>query len=253
MSQIIKVNSKNIGMLIRFDDIAENMNWEIMNKIEIILDKFSIKPVIGVIPNNQDKTLLSFPKNEKFWSNVREWEKKGWEIAMHGYNHLYEKESFKKDYFKYGGSSEFWGQPLDIQKKKIKKGLEKFHNEKISIRVFFAPNHSYDENTFKALKECGIKEVIDGYGLFPYTEKGIKFIPQLFYKIILLPYGVQSTQIHINDWGSVELNNFEKFISKNKDRIIDNNEALNPEKNKIFNSFIRFFIKTLLFLTRKFI
>ena len=80
---------------------------------------------------------ISFPKNEKFRSNVREWENKGWEIAMHGNNHLYEKESFKKDYFKYGGSSEFWGQPLDIQKKKIKKGLEKFHNEKISIRVFF--------------------------------------------------------------------------------------------------------------------
>ena len=64
---------------------------------------------------------------------------------------------------------------------------------------------------------------------------------------------MQSTQIHINDWGSVELNNFEKFISKNKDRIIDYNEAINTEKNKIFNSFIRFFIKNLLFLTRKFI
>ena len=55
MSQIIKVNSKNIGMLIRFDDIAENMNWEIMNKIEIILDKFSIKPVIGVIESIEIK------------------------------------------------------------------------------------------------------------------------------------------------------------------------------------------------------
>ena len=32
----------------------------------------------------------------------------------------------KKDYFNYGGKSEFFGHPLDTQEIRIKKGLEKF-------------------------------------------------------------------------------------------------------------------------------
>ena len=57
---------------------------------------------------------------------------------------------------------------IENQKSKIKKGLEIFNNEQINIRSFFAPNHTYDLNTFKALKENGINIVIDGYGLLPY-------------------------------------------------------------------------------------
>ena len=34
----------------------------------------------------------------------------------------------------------------------------------------------------------------------PYEENEIKFIPQLFYKVYALPFGIQSTQIHLNYW-----------------------------------------------------
>ena len=78
----------NTGMLIRLDDIAENMNWQFMDESEILFDKYNIKPLLGVIPNNKDKELLSFPKYEKFWEKVRYWQNKKWEIAMHGYSHL---------------------------------------------------------------------------------------------------------------------------------------------------------------------
>ena len=92
--------------------------------------------------------------------------------------------------------------------------------------MFFAPNHTYDENTFIALKESGINEVIDGYGLMPYTYKDIKFIPQLFYKVFLLPFGIQSSQIHINYWNEKDYINFEKFIDKNHNKIISYDEVL---------------------------
>ena len=42
------------------------------------------------------------------------------------------------------------------------------------------------------LKILGINEIIDGYGLMPYTENQIKFIPQLFYKFFALPFGSPS-------------------------------------------------------------
>ena len=54
--------SENTGILIRLDDIAENMNWDLMEKSEDLFDKYKIKPVLGVIPNNKDSELLSYPK-----------------------------------------------------------------------------------------------------------------------------------------------------------------------------------------------
>ena len=61
----------NTGILIRFDDIAPNMNWEMMDRCQNLLDTFNIKPVVGVIPNNKDNELLNFPKRESFWQNSK--------------------------------------------------------------------------------------------------------------------------------------------------------------------------------------
>ena len=141
---------KNTGILIRFDDIAANMNWELMDKCEELFDSYNIKPVVGVIPNNKDIALLSFPERKNFWEVVNNWQSKKWQVAMHGYTHLYDRDTYKKDFFNYGGKSEFFGHPIDNQVSKIKKGLKIFNDNNIKIRVFFAPNHTYDGNTFEA-------------------------------------------------------------------------------------------------------
>ncbi len=239
---------KNTGILIRFDDIAENMNWDLMDKCERLFEKHDIKPVVGVIPKNKDIELLSYPKRENFWKTVNRWKSKNWEIAMHGYTHIYDMKTNKKDYFNYGGRSEFFGHSIEDQIEKIKKGLKVFEDNNIKIRVFYAPNHTYDRNTFKALKISGINEVIDGYGLIPYTEDEIKFIPQLFYKPVSLPFGIQSTQIHLNYWNNNDYEKFESFIIKNLKKIISYDEALskinNGVQNKIMNSLIKNILKT---------
>ena len=169
---------------------------------------------------------------------------------MHGCHHLYDKETNKKDYFEYGGKSEFYGQEYDVQKKKIKDGLKKFNDEKINIRSFFAPNHTYDLNTFRALTFLGIKNVIDGYGLMPYYEKEIIFIPQLFYKEIILPFGIQATQIHLNYWNDKDFKQFEQFIEKNKENFITFDEAINKVNNGLFYKIIRSSMKKTLKLIR---
>ena len=60
----------------------------------------------------------------------------------------------------------------------------------------------------------GIKEIIDGYGFKPYLENDIKFIPQLFYKPFFLPFGLQTTQIHLNYMSEKDFNSFSKLIKK---------------------------------------
>ena len=65
MSNLIKrFISENTGIIIRIDDIAENMNCQLMEKCEELFDKYNIKPVLGVIPNNKDEELLNYPKKE---------------------------------------------------------------------------------------------------------------------------------------------------------------------------------------------
>ena len=40
------------------------MNWDLMDKCEELFEKHNIRPVVGVIPNNKDTELLSYPKRE---------------------------------------------------------------------------------------------------------------------------------------------------------------------------------------------
>ncbi|MFL2889896.1 MAG: DUF2334 domain-containing protein [Pelagibacteraceae bacterium] len=253
MANVVKkFISDNTGILIRIDDIAENMNWELMNKCEKLFDKYSIKPVLGVVPNNEDKELLMYPKNEKFWEQIRRWETKGWEIAMHGYNHVYDRVTNKKDYLGHGGKSEFYGHDFETQNLKIENGLNKFKEERIRVRSFYAPNHTYDMNTFKALKRNNINNIIDGYGLMPFNKNGLNFIPQLFYKVLIMPFGIQSTQIHLNYWKEKDFMNFEKFLEKNYKKVISFDVAINKTNNGIIYKLINVLCEKILKLLRKF-
>ena len=221
-------------------------------KEDIIIDKNILRVMsrIGVIPKNSDNELLSWPKKDDFWKQVRIWKDKGWEIAMHGCTHVYDNICNNDDYFNYGGGSEFFGHSLETQLDRIKNGLKKFDDEKIKIRTFFAPNHTYDSNTFIALKKCGINEIIDGYGLMPYVKNNIKFIPQLFYKVFALPFGIQSTQIHLNYWKQEDFDNFEKFVKKNSKKIITYDHALKKVNNNFFYKLINILCERILKLKR---
>ena len=243
---ILKKNISNPGILIRFDDIAPNMNWDMMDKCQELLDEFKIKPVLGVIPKNEDKELLKYPLRSNFWKIVKNWENRGWSIAMHGYNHVYDMETKKRDYFNYGGGSEFFGHSVEIQKNKLKEGLKIFKENKININMFFAPNHTYDLNTFNALKSVGIFRVIDGYGMLPYTSHEIKFVPQLFYKLYTLPMGIQSTQIHLNYWWEEDFEVFSNFVKKNHKNIISADKAFDKSYDGFIYNSINFFLKNLL-------
>ena len=75
--------------IIRLDDAAEYWSKEKWERVEKILDSFDIKPLVGVIPNVEDEKLISLDYDCYFWEKVMNWEKKGWTIALHGYNHVY--------------------------------------------------------------------------------------------------------------------------------------------------------------------
>ena len=92
--------------------------------------------------------------------------------------------------------------------------------------------------------------MLDGYGLMPYIENEIKFVPQLFEKVVLLPFGIQSTKLHLNEWKEKDFENFEKFIDKNSKKIISYEQALQKINNNFFYKFINILSKKILRLKR---
>jgi len=237
-------------LIIRIDDVAPNMNWSMMQKVKHIFKKYNIKPVIGVIPKNEDKELKNYPKCEfNFWEEIKELQNSGWEIAMHGYQHLYEFDC-KKDYLGLGGKTEFANLPYGMQLERISLGLKIFREQNIDIKSFFAPNHTFDRNTIKACKTLGINSIVDGYGIVPYHEDGVLFFPQLFYRLYALPFGFQTLQIHLNYFRDDDFLNFERFIEKNKHKIITFEEAFNIADDSFFSRSSRLFFEKTLKLKR---
>jgi len=85
-----------------------------------------------------------------------------------------------------------------------------------------------------ALKDNNFEVIIDGYGLFPYSEFNLTFIPQLFYnETIMLPIGIQSTQLHLNYWKEDNFNNFKKFLISKETNIKTYKEILNKVSNNL--------------------
>lgn len=160
--------------LIRLDDACPTMAKDRWQKIEYILDKYSIYPMVGVIPANQDHSLVLDEEDCNFWNKVKTWQKKGWSIALHGYDHIY--CSNKAGVNPIHNRSEFAGLPLNSQKKKIKAGVDIFLSHGIYPLFFFAPSHTFDENTLIAIKDCStIRMISDTPAFAPYKKSEFFF------------------------------------------------------------------------------
>ena len=130
------MGGKGIKMyLIRLDDASEYMHTENWGKMEKILDKNNLKPIVGIIPNNQDLDFIGqYEIDDNFWSKARKWQAKQWTIALHVYSHVCSSH--------YGGMnpvnawSEFAGVSLEEQKKKIAKGVKILEEHGLDVYVF---------------------------------------------------------------------------------------------------------------------
>ena len=205
--------------IIRLDDASEFRDVEKWNRIEEIFDRYGIKPLVGVIPNNKDEKLTAYEKDEKFWERVHSWIEKGWVIALHGYDHVY----LTKD----GGinpinkKSEFAGVPLDVQREKIKKGVEILRSHGINPKVFFAPAHTFDENTLIALKEeSDIRIISDTVATKSYTKYGFTFVPQTFWSVRNLPCITNTFCYHPNMMLDGTFEYLEGFLRKNSSNFV---------------------------------
>ena len=78
--------------LIRLDDACPTMDATKWQRIEGILDTYGVRPMVGVIPANNDPKQQIDVADGEFWNKVKTWEKNGWTIALHGYDHCFISE-----------------------------------------------------------------------------------------------------------------------------------------------------------------
>lgn len=213
----------------RLDDAAVRMNTKNWDAMERLLDEYNIKSLVGVIPHCEDQEMLQYQPDDSFWDRVHLWEKKGWTIALHGYNHIYCTDE--------GGinpvnrKSEFAGLTLEEQKTKIRLGIEVFRQHGIETNVFFAPAHTFDENTIEALKaESNIRIISDTIANKPYQKYGMTFVPQQSGNVRRLPFEVVTFCYHPNTMKDPDYKKLEEFLSKFGTKFVDFGDVCNTKR-----------------------
>lgn len=244
---MMKMSAKYI---FRIDDFAPNMNWQNYLRVKDVFIRYGVKPLIGVIPENCDHELKKLPLcPSDFWQEVRDVQKLGWAIAVHGYRHVW--ATADAGLLGINRRSEFAGLGYAEQYQKIKVAREIFLQQGVNPVAFMAPAHSYDVNTLKALKEAGIMTVTDGHAFFPYEFSGILFVPQLFAVPRELPWGVYTFCLHLNNISPQQIERIEKFIGRNRGNIISFQSAGEFRISCRFNQLAGRFLGALLKLVRK--
>lgn len=224
--------------IMRLDDAADKMDIDKWDRMEQLLDKYRVKPLVGVIPICKDPMMDKYETDNGFWDKVHRWINKGWSIALHGYEHVYSTED--------GGinpvnqKSEFAGLPLEEQKRKIREGVKVFHEHRIVPEVFFAPSHTFDKNTIEALKEeSNIKIISDTVANKPYSKYGMTFIPQQSGRVRNLPFDTVTFCYHPNMMDDCAFDKLELFFKSYSERFIELPLEETKRKMSIFDRVLR--------------
>jgi peptidoglycan/xylan/chitin deacetylase (PgdA/CDA1 family) len=151
---------KKIIVAFRNDDIQRYVPTHAQQGLFNLFKENGIKQTYAIVPFETD-----FTRNNELMDYLQALLKQGLaEIALHGYAHANLGTTTLK--------TEFLGQPLQAQTRKISEGkeyLEKVFGQKII--TFIPPFNSYDLNTVQALKKNNIQVLGSSvYYHYPYQE-----------------------------------------------------------------------------------
>ncbi len=216
--------------ILRFDDICPTMNWAVWQSLEMILTTYKISPILTVVPDNRDPNLMVHSEEPNFWARVRDWQKAGYFIALHGYQHLYRTPN--AGLIGLNRRSEFAGLPFEDQKKMLMKAVEIFHDNGVRVDGWAAPAHSFDENTVDILRELGITVISDGFFLYPVKNMGVLWIPQQLWRLRRMPFGIWTVCYHHNHFSEQMIHEFEQEVAKYASHIVSPHQIINEYRVK---------------------
>lgn len=199
------------------------MDWSIWNEMEATMVAAGIRPILGVVPDNQDPKLACQVPAPDFWDRVRAWQARGWAIGLHGYQHDYVTR--EPGILGLNAQSEFAGLPKEEQRRKIRAGLEIFRREGVRVDAWVAPSHSFDWVTVEVLREEGLGVISDGFALRPFRKAGLRWVPQQIATMRRFPFGTW-TFCHHPDLTPPEQAFFRQELHRLKDRFVGLEDVL---------------------------
>jgi predicted deacetylase len=217
---------------IRIDDVTPDMDWSKFLRFKELCDKYQVKPLVGVVPRNRDKSLQIDNKRPDFWAFIRKLDSDDWVIAQHGAYHVYTTK--KMGCFPLNRLSEFAGLPYKKQYERISYGKCKLEKHGIYTDIFVAPAHSYDITTLNVLEDLGFAKISDGFGNMPYKAHNMTFYPISYRQksVVKKKNGYTTLVVHTNTLSDKDFARYERLFEKNKENLISYYELFNVGSEK---------------------
>jgi hypothetical protein len=201
--------------LLRFDDLCPTMDRGRWGRFVPLLERYGIKPILAVVPENHDPELMVAAEDAGFWHEMRQWQRRGAAIGLHGYRHLCQSSG--------GGliplhrQTEFAGVAEEQQRAWIETGLEILRGHGLEARVWVGPRHGTDVATVQALEAAGITVISDGLWRRPMRWHGAVWIPQQLWEPREMPEGVWTICLHAHTASEELVAKLERFLELHAD------------------------------------
>jgi predicted deacetylase len=182
--------------LLRFDDLCPTMDRARWQHFLPLIEEFGLRPILAVIPGNQDKELNLSPPDADFWPRMRAMQASGAAIGLHGYRHLCQSRG--RSFLPLHARTEFSGVPEETQREWIRAGLRILRGQGLDPGIFVAPRHGFDRATLSALGKEGIHLLSDGFARAPLLRGGLTWIPQQLWAPVVKSKGLWTICVHSN-------------------------------------------------------
>ena len=162
----------------------------------LIVERYRIRPILAVVPENEDPELTLDRPDPNFWSRMRALEAAGATIALHGYRHVCDNPG--RSLVGLHSRTEFAGVSEQTQRKWIGVGLEILRARGLSPRLFVAPRHGFDCATLRALAYHGLRFLSDGFASRPFARGDVIWLPQQLWEPVEKAAGFWTICLHTN-------------------------------------------------------
>ena len=198
--------------LLRVDDLCPTMPRAPWDRLQSLIEEFRLRPILAVIPDNQDPELAIEPPDPAFWTRMRTLQAAGAAIGLHGFRHLCAVR--ERSLLPFHRATEFAGVPEETQRLWIRAGLDILRAHGLDPRLWVAPRHGFDRATLHALREEGIGILSDGLARMPFVRGGLTWLPQQLWAPVEKPCGLWTILLHANTASETLIGELEAFLRR---------------------------------------
>jgi predicted deacetylase len=226
--------------IIRWDDISPYQDEAKLSALIDLFRSFQIPAVLGVIPDNRDEEIKFGEIGEtKYFDTLKELEREGWEIALHGLRHI--RHTADGGILGLNDSSEFAGRSFEDQFADLKAGKAHLRQYGFEPVTFIPPWHSFDNETLRAMGQAGFEVLSDGLHLYPRMFDKILQLPVIFWsppgrmRWLRLIDGVYTICLHPQLITEDDLRRLKRFFAREKPEVVTASSLI-ADKERISRS-----------------